>query len=282
LILDFSHSLVLFIGVHPWPISFTALRELSGAENGVMPHPRLGQHFLIRGSVLERIAAAACPTPENLAIEIGPGRGALTEKLLKRAARVIAIEVDPYLAGFLEHKFAGEPRLQVVRADVLETDLAQWGPAAIAGNLPYYITSPILEKTVRLRFPRAVFLVQKEVAQRLAAKPGSRDYGFLTVQTAVFAAARLLFEVKPAAFHPPPKVDSAVVLLEPRPADPAMGDAARFLRFVGQCFRQKRKTIRNNLAGIYGKEAIEQWPEAGLRAEQIPFEGFAEMFQRLQ
>src|SRR5271165_1168254 len=136
----------------------------------MVQHPKLGQHFLIRGSILERIAAAACPTIEKLVIEIGPGRGALTEKLLKRAARVIAIEVDPYLADFLEHKFAGDTRLQVVRADVLDIDLAQWGPAAIAGNLPYYITSPILEKTVRLRFPRAVFLVQKEVAQRLAAR----------------------------------------------------------------------------------------------------------------
>ena len=235
-----------------------------------MPHPKLGQHFLTRGSVLERIAAAACPTVEDLAIEIGPGRGALTEKLLKRAARVIAIEVDRYLAGYLEQKFAGEPRLEVVRADVLETDLAQWGPGVIAGNLPYYITSPILEKTVRLRFPRAVFLVQKEVAQRLAARPGSRDYGFLTVETALFAAVRLLFEVKAAAFHPPPKVDSAVVVLESRPANPAIGDSDAFLRFVGHCFRQKRKTIRNNLAAIYGKEAIERWPEAALRAEQIP------------
>jgi 16S rRNA (adenine1518-N6/adenine1519-N6)-dimethyltransferase len=246
-----------------------------------VPHPRLGQHFLIRGSVLERIAAAACPTPENLAIEIGPGRGALTEKLLKRAARVIAIEVDPFLAGHLEHKFAAEPRLEVVRADVLETDLGCWGPAVIAGNLPYYITSPILEKTVRLRFPRAVFLVQKEVAQRLAAQPGSRDYGFLTVQTSLFASVRLLFEVKPAAFHPPPNVDSAVVRLESRAPDPAIGDADAFLRFVGQCFQQKRKTIRNNLAGIYGKEAIDPWPEAGLRAEQIHLEGFVKMFQRL-
>ena len=246
-----------------------------------MPHPRLGQHFLIRGSVLERIAAAACPTPETLAIEIGPGRGALTEKLLKRAARVIAIEVDPWLAAHLQHRFAGEPRLEVVRADVLEIDLARWGPAAIAGNLPYYITSPILEKTLRLRFPRAVFLVQKEVAQRLAARPGSRDYGFLTVETALYAAARLLFEVKPAAFHPPPKVDSAVVLLEARPPDPPIGDAGAFLRFVGQCFHQKRKTIRNNLAAIYGREAIEGWPEAGLRAEQIPLEGFVEMYRRL-
>lgn len=247
-----------------------------------LPHTKLGQHFLIKGSVLERIAAVACPSAVDLAIEIGPGRGALTEKLLKRAARVIAIEVDAYLADFLERKFAGEPRLEVVRGNVLEIDLAQWGPAAIAGNLPYYITSPILEKTVRLRFPRAVFLVQKEVAQRLAAEPGTREYGFLTVATAVFAAARLLFEVKPGAFYPPPKVDSAAVLLEARAADPAIADTDAFLRFVAQCFRQKRKTIRNNLVEIYGREAMDAWPEASLRAEQIPLQGFLEMFWRLQ
>jgi len=96
------------------------------------------------------------------------------------------------------------------------------GPAPIAGNLPYYITSPILEKVTRLAFPRAVFLIQKEVADRLAAKPGNRDYGYLTVQTALFATVRKLFDVAPSAFQPPPKVDSAVVLLEPLPALPSI------------------------------------------------------------
>jgi len=237
---------------------------------------RLGQHFLIKGSILERIAAAACPQDTDLVIEIGPGRGALTEKLLKRARRVVAIELDPYLADHLRTRFDNEQRLEIVQADVLATDLAQWSPAPIVGNLPYYITSPILEKTVRLRFPRAVFLMQKEVAERLTAAPGSRDYGFLTVQTAVYATARMLFGVKPSAFHPPPKVDSAVVLLEPR--DAMMDDPEGFVRFVGQCFRHKRKTIRNNLTGSY---PVETWPEASLRAEQIRFEQFVEMYQRI-
>jgi 16S rRNA (adenine1518-N6/adenine1519-N6)-dimethyltransferase len=240
---------------------------------------KLGQHFLIRGSVLERIAAAACPAPAELVIEIGPGRGALTEKLLRRAARVVAIEVDPRLVDHLRRKFAAEPRLEVVRADVLETDLAQWGAAPLAGNLPYYIASPILQQVARLRLPRAVFLIQKEVAERLVARPGSRAYGFLTVETALFAAVRLLFEVKPSAFHPPPKVDSAVVLLEPRPA--AARDPDGFLRFAGLCFAHKRKTIRNNLAEVYGRELVDAWPEAGLRAEQIPLEGLIEMYARV-
>ena len=243
--------------------------------------PKLGQHFLIRGSVLERIAAAACPEPQDLVVEIGPGRGALTGKLLERAARVVAVEIDGALVEHLRRKFAGEPRLEVVHADVLATDLGQWGRAAIAGNLPYYITSPIIERTLRLDIARAVFLVQKEVAERLAATPGHRAYGFLTVATALFADVRLLSTVKPAAFHPPPKVDSAVVLLEPRRRDLGLGDREAFLRFAALCFSHKRKTIRNNLAGVYGREAVDGWPEAGLRAEQIPLERLAEMFGRL-
>ena len=214
-------------------------------------------------------------------IEIGPGRGALTEKLLRRAARVVAIEIDPILVEHLRTRFAGEPRLEIVHADVLDTDLGRWGSAPIAGNLPYYITSPILEKAVRLDVPRIVFLIQKEVAERLAAQPCHREYGYLTLQTALFADTRLLFEVKPGSFRPPPRVDSAVVLLTPHTRDLGVRDREAFLRFLSQCFRQKRKTLRNNLAGIYGKEAIDSWPEAGLRAEQIKLEQFAEMFQRL-
>jgi 16S rRNA (adenine1518-N6/adenine1519-N6)-dimethyltransferase len=242
-----------------------------------VPRQRLGQHFLIKGSILERIAAAVCPEPCGLVIEIGPGRGALTERLLKRAGRLVAVEVDANLVEHLRRKFSGEPRLEVVHADVLETDLAQWGRAPIAGNLPYYITSPILEKVTRMEVPRAVFLIQKEVAERLAAGPGSRAYGFLTVQTALRAQARILFDVKPGAFHPPPKVDSAVVLLEPRPHNLEIADRDDFVRFLKQCFRQKRKTIRNNLSPVYDAGA---WPEAGLRAEQLSLEQLRSMYLR--
>jgi 16S rRNA (adenine1518-N6/adenine1519-N6)-dimethyltransferase len=243
---------------------------------------KLGQHFLVRGSILERIAAAACPSFEDLVIEIGPGRGALTEKLLKRAGRVVAIEIDPYLVEHLRQKFASDPRLEVIEGDVLETDLGQWGSAPVAGNLPYYITSPILARTVRLAPPRAVFLMQKEVARRLVAPPGGREYGFLTVETALYARACLLFEVKPSAFYPPPKVDSAVVALEPRRDSPAIPRDEGLLRFVGECFRHKRKTLRNNLAEIYGKDVIASWPEAVLRAEQLSPEQFVEIYRRLK
>lgn len=245
-----------------------------------MSRQKLGQHFLIRGSILERIAAAVCPAPTELVIEIGPGRGALTEKLLQRAKRVIAIELDPFLVAHLRQKFQGDPRLEVIHSDVLDVDLSQWGQAPVAGNLPYYITSPILEQAIRSGLPRAVFLIQKEVAERLVAQPGHREYGYLTVHTALYATIRLLFAVKPAAFHPPPKVDSAVVLLEPHHRDLGV-DPAKLVRFVGRSFEHKRKTLRNNLAGYYGKDVIGAWPEAGLRAEQIPVEDFVRMYARI-
>jgi 16S rRNA (adenine1518-N6/adenine1519-N6)-dimethyltransferase len=242
---------------------------------------KLGQHFLIKGSILERIAAAACAEREPLVVEIGPGRGALTEKLLKRAERVVAIELDADLVEHLRRKFVNERRLEVIHADALDVDLSRWGAAPIAGNLPYYVATPIIERTVRRRASRAVFLIQKEVAERLAAAPGNREYGFLSVATQLFANARVLFDVKPAAFRPPPKVDSAVVRLDPRAGAPSEDEAAGFLRFVGLCFHQKRKTIRNNLADAYGRALVDMLPESGLRAEQIGIVRLIAMYERV-
>jgi 16S rRNA (adenine1518-N6/adenine1519-N6)-dimethyltransferase len=239
---------------------------------------RLGQHFLISPKILDRIAAAACPEHVPLAVEIGPGRGALTEKLLQRADRVIAIELDPALVEHLRARF--DPRLEVIHADVLSVDLEQFGPVPIVGNLPYYITSPILEKVARLDFPRAVFLMQREVAERLTAVPGTRDYGYLTVQTGVFAQSRILFHVKPGAFRPPPKVDSSVVLLERQP--PPLADIEGFLQFASGCFRQKRKTLRNNLVDTYGKAAVDALPEAAKRAEQLSIIELVAVYERLK
>lgn len=239
---------------------------------------RLGQHFLSDPNILGRIASAASPAGA-LVIEIGPGPGGLTRALLNSARRVIAIEMDPVLAANLPQ----DDRLEVIRGDVLQTDLAQWGPAVVAGNLPYYITSPIIEKTLGMgtSLLRAVFLVQKEVAARLAAAPGSRDYGYLSVATQLTCRVETLFDVKPGAFRPPPKVDSTAVRLIPR-SEPARAGAAPFLRFASQCFRQKRKTLRNNLAGAYGRAAVEAQPEAGLRAEQLGIEQLVDLYLRLQ
>jgi 16S rRNA (adenine1518-N6/adenine1519-N6)-dimethyltransferase len=247
---------------------------------------RLGQHFLNRGSYLTRIAEAACPGHVPLVIEIGSGPGALTEHLLERADRVIAIELDPDLVARLMTRFRGHPRLKVVHGDVLRTDLTNWGPAVVAGNLPYYITSPAIERTLALGklLERAVFLVQKEVAERLTANPGTRDYGFLSVATQLHARTELLFKVPPGAFSPPPKVDSAVVRLTPwfRESDQVTAsDPAPLLAFVGLCFRHKRKTLRNNLSGIFGDAALVSLPEGNLRAEQLTLDQFRSLFHRL-
>ena len=208
-------------------------------------------------------------------IEVGPGRGALTDYLVRRHERVVAIEFDEELARSLEGR---HPNLTVVHQDVLQADLAAWGPAVLAGNLPYYITSPILERIFRFRsvLQEAVILIQREVADRVVAGPGSRDYGYLSVLTQVHTEPRYVMTVKPGAFNPPPKVDSAVIHLRIK-QDAAGLDP--FLGFVSMCFRHKRKTLRNNLSSQY---AIDGQPEAGLRAEQLSIAELLGLFERLR
>jgi len=219
-----------------------------------------------------------------LVVEIGAGKGALTESLLERADKVVAIEVDPILVHYLQQKFResiDSGRLELVEQDVLKADLGAWGRCSIAGNLPYYITSPILDRVFAAtgQWERAVFLVQTEVARRLAALPGSRDYGYLTVFAQVQAQVELLCEVPRTAFRPPPKVDSAVVAFRPLP--PSIDDLPSFLKFAGMCFRQKRKTLRNNLAPYFGKAILDSLPEGRLRAEQMSIEDLLKLRARL-
>jgi len=251
---------------------------------------RLGQHFLARKSILDRIAAAAVnkndAEREPLVVEIGPGRGGLTEALLDRAERVIAIEVDPVLVHYLQHKFRDaveSGRLEIILADVLKADLSAWGPCAIAGNLPYYITSPILDKVfdVGPNWSRAVFLVQSEVAARIAAQPGSRDYGYLSVSTQIQAHVERLFEVPREAFKPPPKVLSEVIRLVP--CESPVKSVGSFRNFASVCFRHKRKTLRNNLAVVYGTERAEVLVctvgDPRIRAEQLTIPDLVRLYE---
>jgi len=174
---------------------------------------------------------------------------------------------------YLRQRFAeaiAAGKLTLIEDDILKIDISSLAARpVIAGNLPYYITSPILERIFALRgaWERAVFLVQAEVAARLNATPGTRDFGYLSVLAQVHAHVELLFDVPKDAFRPPPKVDSAVVRLTPLPLKAA--DIDGFLRFAQLCFRQKRKTLRNNLASAYGKDRVDGLAEARLRAEQM-------------
>lgn len=241
-----------------------------------MSRQKLGQHFLVKGKTLERIAKAACGDRAPLAIEIGPGRGALTERLLAHADRVASIELDPELAAHLRERWRGEPRLEILEANALEMDWSRWGAGAIAGNLPYYIATALIAKYLRAPgwLSPAVFLIQKEVAERITAKPCCREYGYLSVECQFFAVAEYLFTVAPGAFRPPPKVDSALIRLTPR-RELALKDPKEFLDFVSACFRQKRKTLRNNVGDV---------PEAygSRRAEQLSVAEFVDLYREIK
>jgi 16S rRNA (adenine1518-N6/adenine1519-N6)-dimethyltransferase len=235
---------------------------------------KLGQHFLADSSVLRRIAVAACSVGEPVVTEIGPGKGALRQFLLERAQHLRAIELDPELAAQIESRF---PQVELIHGDALLADLGDKGP--IAGNLPYYVATPIISRVLRAG-RQATFLIQKEVAERITAKPGTRDYGYFSVECQLFARVEYLFTVKPGAFRPPPQVDSAVIRLIPRP-QLEVPDAEAFLTLVSRSFQQKRKTLRNNLAPFYPREIVDALPEAGTRAEQLSLAQFADLFRRL-
>ena len=261
-----------------------------------MPNkPRLGQNFLHDTQAIERIANALGDVGGETVVEIGPGQGAITGALAARAAHVIAIELDASLAGLLRAKFPPD-RLTVIDADVLEVDFAAIAAntgrrLAVAGNLPYYITSPILLKLAcsHAALDRAVLMVQREVADRIVAAPGSRDYGVLSVSVQMYGPVKRLFTLPPGAFSPPPDVHSTVFRWRFAPRFAELGvEEESFLRFARQVFAHKRKTLANNLraAGL-GPEAILSAlgaasipPQA--RAEALSIEELARLWIRLE
>jgi len=224
-------------------------------RHGFSTKKSLGQHFLISRRALESIVAA-CELEEGLPIlEIGPGIGTLTRALVERGARVTAVELDDRAAAVLEETVGAFPNVRVLRQDIMAVDLPSllgeecW---TVVGNLPYYITTPVigrmLESAFRLR--RMVFMVQREVAERLAAAPGTKAYGSLSVFAQVFTMVERVLKVPRGAFLPPPAVESSVVRLTVRPeplVPPALRDA--FFRVVRAAFGQRRKTLENALAG---------------------------------
>lgn len=238
---------------------------------------RLGQHFLTDTRVLDRIADVLAITRDDTVIEIGPGRGALTDRLAARAGRLIAIEVDKLLVPILQQRYRDQPRVSVIESDVLELSLGEvaGGPFLLAGNVPYYITTPIIfHAMTRPRPERAVFLVQREVAERAVAPPGSKEYGALSVNLQALATITLRGLVKPAAFNPPPAVDSAILHLVPR-SDPVItaDEEAAFRRLVIASFGLRRKQLRRvvrTVRGLTADEADQALSAAGLDPEARP------------
>ena len=245
------------------------------------PKKHFGQHFLHERAVIERIVAAIAPQPGDHIVEIGPGEGALTLPLLRVAGQLTAIELDAELIEPLRTRAADIGELTIIHADILETDLtalAGGRKLRLAGNLPYYVSSPILFHC--LAHAAAVtdmhFMLQKEVVDRLVAAPGTADYGRLSVMLQYRFVIDALFDVPPECFDPPPKVDSAVLRMIPRPADAlnARSEAA-LSTLVAAAFAQRRKMLRNNLKGILSDADFERLgisPTA--RAEELSVEDY--------
>ncbi len=216
-----------------------------------------GQNFLQDKNVLRKIADAADLSESDTVIEIGAGRGALTELLVERAGRVIAIELDRDLYPLLEGKFKGSSNFILIHRDALTVDFSEFKvddaeKLKLTANLPYYISTAILQHLIeqRKQFSTLVLMFQKEVVDRITASPSDHDRGFLTVLTEAFMTTEKLFDVSPQAFRPVPKVWSSVVRLTPRYDAVAGNDPEFFRMMVSTAFRQKRKTILNNLKGL--------------------------------
>lgn len=219
------------------------------------PLKRFGQHFLADRTVLARIVDVLTLTGGETVVEVGAGRGALTELLRPRAKRLILIEIDRALAAGLRERWGGDAGVEVVEGDVLETDLPRLagGPYVLVGNVPYYITTPIVFQSLAPPQPmRSVFLVQREVAARMAAAPNTDGYGALSVNVQVLTRPELLFTVPAAAFRPPPKVESAVVRLVPR-AEPLIApeETEPFQGFVQRIFGMRRKQLQRVLRSTH-------------------------------
>jgi 16S rRNA (adenine1518-N6/adenine1519-N6)-dimethyltransferase len=248
------------------------------------PRKRFGQHFLHDSNVIDRIIRAIDPQEDDRLVEIGPGQGALTFPLLEKCKRLIAIELDRDLVPLLQEKATNRGVLEVINADILKFDLhglANTGPCRIVGNLPYNISTPLmfhLLNSISL-IQDMHFMVQKEVAQRIVAVPGKRDYGRLSVMIQYHCQCQYLFDVAPGSFTPPPRVDSAVIRMTPYP-EPAVstGSFQLFSEIVKAAFNQRRKTIANSLKAIVATETFESCGiDSQMRAENLSLQDFASL-----
>jgi 16S rRNA (adenine1518-N6/adenine1519-N6)-dimethyltransferase len=275
------------------------------ANSGAVKKPRLGQNFLADAGAAEKIVDALGDVSESVVVEIGPGKGALTQALARRAKRLIAVELDRMMSAELRFKYRLQPQVEIIEADVLKLDFRtvlhrtigplndlrplKPSPARVVGNLPYYITSDILLRLFEFhdQFDVIVIMVQREVADRIAAEAGSRDYGLLSATAQLYAKVEKLFTLPPEAFAPPPKVHSTVLRLAiaPRFAELQI-KPVEFIGFLKTAFAMKRKTLLNNLKKDYSEEMVrntlkETGIRSDVRAEALPLERSAEIFRRL-
>ncbi len=272
-------------------------RDLMG-RHGVRPTKSLGQNFLVDENVLAKIAAQGDLGPDDLVIEVGPGLGALTRHLAVLAGRVVAVEIDRHLLPALTENLKDLENVEVVHADILDCDLAslahEWkGSVKVVANLPYYITTSIVMKFLE-EYPacsRMVFLVQREVADRMAAVPGSKEYGSLSIAVRYYAEPKRAFSVPPTCFMPAPEVASAVVRLDVRSEPPvALIDRRLFFAVIRAAFGQRRKTLHNALgtSGLVpgGRDALASvlveldFPPS-IRGEALSMEQFAQLANRI-
>ena len=269
-----------------------------------MPRPRkrFGQHWLRDAQILNQILAAADLSDTDRILEIGPGQGVLTKGLVPFTQSVVAVEVDRDLVRQLQQQFQASERFHLIEGDFLDVDLNDMlvdhptfqFPNKVVANIPYYITGPILEKLLgRIHQPNPhpyesiVLLVQKEVAERLYADPGTKAFNGLSVRTQYLAECELICPVPAKAFKPAPKVESAVVRLRPRPFPTQATDPKLLNTLVKQGFAQKRKMLRNNLKSLFDRERLTEIFEAmaidpQVRAEQLDVEKWVELSNRLQ
>ena len=268
-----------------------------GRGRGRSAHPpvlkKYGQHFLSDPAILGAIVDTLSPGPGDTVVEIGPGRGSLTDVLVERAGRVIAVEIDHLLADRLRERYASRSNVRIVEAYILETDIEALAGTdfLVIGNVPYYITTPIIFRTLEPPIPqRAVFLVQREVAERMTSEAGAESYGALTVNVATVARAEIVMSVPRTAFKPPPKVDSSVVRLTPRPS--ALIDVRSlkgFRSFVQAVFGLRRKQLQRVVRTVSGLSAEEATAvldrlniDPAARPEVITPETFVRLFRELR
>ncbi len=256
-------------------------------ELGIRPHKRLGQHFLIDADVIQRMVTAAAIRPEDNVLEIGPGLGALSEILVKEAGRLILVEMDATLAERLAERFAHDNHVRMIAADFLRLDLKDRFRAQslkVVASLPYNAATPILFRLLdhRTQFPQATVMLQREVAERITASPGTKAYGVLSVLIQLYTTTEAVCSVGPRSFFPAPQVHSQAIKLifhkEPRVA---VVDEGLFRQIVKAAFNQRRKTLRNALRSVGGAdlEAIGQRADIDLqrRGETLSLEAFARL-----